>query len=107
MPRIFSTRSPTEVVCGLQAQLATMANGDEEMSFAYAVINASERTLSYARTGRYPQVTVTRAGGNGGEGGAGGSHQMSSPEIESRFVGRRGHNLRRARRCCRSPAATR
>lgn len=90
MPRIFSTDSPTEVVCGLQAQLATMADGDEGMSFAYAVINASERTLSYARTGRYPQVTVTRAGGKGGKGGDGGVHQISSPEIESRISSENG-----------------
>ncbi|MDQ3258020.1 MAG: SpoIIE family protein phosphatase, partial [Acidobacteriota bacterium] len=85
MPRIFSTDSPTEVICSLQTQLAPMADQDEEMSFAYAVIDASARTLTYARTGRYPQVSITRAGSDGSGVGFDGHHQLTMEEIESQI----------------------
>ncbi|HVF27074.1 MAG TPA: SpoIIE family protein phosphatase [Pyrinomonadaceae bacterium] len=83
MPRILGTDSPAEIVCSLQTQLAPMADKDEEMSFAYAVIDASARTLSYARTGRYPQVLITRAG-SGGD-GFNGHHQLSGEEVEAQI----------------------
>ena len=82
MPRIFSTYSPTEIVCSLQAQLAPMSEEDEEMAFAYAVINTSERTLAYARTGRYPQVLIDRGRTNDD---ADRQSQLRAEEVESQI----------------------
>jgi len=82
MPRIFGGQSPTEVVCSLQTQLAPMLDGDDAMSFAYAVVDASERTLTYARTGHYPQISINRAGGDAA---VNDHHQLVAGEIESQI----------------------
>ncbi|MDQ3685278.1 MAG: SpoIIE family protein phosphatase [Acidobacteriota bacterium] len=79
MPRIFGGQSPTEVVCSLQTQLAPMLDGDDAMSFAYAVVDASARTLTYARTGHYPQISISRAGGGDADNG---HHQLVAGETE-------------------------
>ena len=52
------------------------------MSFAYAVVDASERTLTYARTGHYPQISINRAGGGDADNG---HHQLMAGETESQI----------------------
>lgn len=66
MPRIEGGYRPTEIICDLQHQLAPMLDQNQELSVAYAVLDMSARTLSYARTGNYPQVLISENGGGGG-----------------------------------------
>lgn len=60
MPRIYAGYSPSELICSLQTQLAPLLEQDEEMAFAYAVVDTSQKTLVYARTGYYPLVLTGR-----------------------------------------------
>jgi hypothetical protein len=58
--RAHGDGSPTEVARALQAKLSELLPGEERMSFAYAVIDTSDGTLRYARSGDYPLVAVAR-----------------------------------------------
>jgi sigma-B regulation protein RsbU (phosphoserine phosphatase) len=62
MPRIMgdgqSDNSPTEVVRGLQDRLAAMLDDEEGVGLAYAVIDAGDGTLRYARVGTHPAIMV-------------------------------------------------
>jgi serine phosphatase RsbU (regulator of sigma subunit) len=62
MPRIMgdgrSDNSPTEVVRGLQDRLAAMLDDEEGIGLAYAVIDAGDGTLRYARVGTHPAIMV-------------------------------------------------
>jgi serine phosphatase RsbU (regulator of sigma subunit) len=62
MPRIGAGYSPSDIICSLQTQLAPLLEQDEELAFAYAVVDTSQKTLAYARTGHYPQVITSRNG---------------------------------------------
>lgn len=51
--------SPVEIVRSLQSRLSAMRAQSEGFGFAYAVIDVSDGSLRYARTGRYPRVALT------------------------------------------------
>lgn len=65
MPRIESSHLPSEIICDLHHQLVPMLDQNQELSVAYAVLDTSARTLSYARTGDYPQLLISESS-NGG-----------------------------------------
>jgi serine phosphatase RsbU (regulator of sigma subunit) len=81
MPRLSACQTPAEIVCEMQEKLAPALEPDQEMAVAYAVIDTSERTLTYARAGRYPQIRISRDEDSGaaGEKGDGAGHH-SRPE---------------------------
>ncbi len=60
MPRILSNKysddSPTEVMRSLQDRLAVLLDDDSSVGLAYAVLDASDGQLRYARTGAFPAV---------------------------------------------------
>ena len=62
MPRLKSeTRgddSPAEIVRGLQARLSAMIESETGFGFAYAVIDTSDGSLRYARTGSWPRLLI-------------------------------------------------
>jgi serine phosphatase RsbU (regulator of sigma subunit) len=62
MPRIMgdgqSDNSPAEVIRGLQDRLAAMLDDEAGVGLAYAVIDAGDGTLRYARVGTHPVVMV-------------------------------------------------
>src|SRR5262245_34310 len=62
MPRIMgagqSDNSPTEVVRGLQDRLAAILDDEVGVGLAYAVIDAGDGTLRYARVGIHPAIMV-------------------------------------------------
>jgi serine phosphatase RsbU (regulator of sigma subunit) len=62
MPRIMgggqSDNSPTEVVRGLQDRLAAILDDEAGVGLAYAVIDAGDGTLRYARVGTHPAIMV-------------------------------------------------
>ena len=59
MPKLSGGTSPSEIVCRLQDRLSLMLESGEEMGgLAYAVIDASTRTLEYARAGAYPKILI-------------------------------------------------
>jgi len=64
MPKILGQTgaddSPAEVLRGLQDRLTRMLDQDEVIGLAYAVIDTSDGTLRYARTGAYPRVLVSQ-----------------------------------------------
>ena len=62
MPKIASGLTPAEILGDLLNQLAPMLEKEQQLHLAYAVINTSDQTLSYARVGRYPQVKICRNG---------------------------------------------
>jgi serine phosphatase RsbU (regulator of sigma subunit) len=61
-PRILgdgqSDNSPAEVMRGLQDRLAAMLDDEAGLGLAYAVIDAGDGTLRYARVGTHPVVMV-------------------------------------------------
>jgi serine phosphatase RsbU (regulator of sigma subunit) len=61
-PRILgdghSDNSPTEVMRGLQDRLAAMLDDEAGIGLAYAVIDAGDGTLRYARVGTHPVIMV-------------------------------------------------
>src|SRR5581483_3586149 len=86
MPKISTENrgddAPSEIVRGLQSQLAAMRQRDETeqeegMGFLYAVLDTSDGTLRYARTGNAPQILIC---GNGRDVAA-----RRPEEHESRF----------------------
>ena len=62
MPKINGTSrgddSPTEIVRGLQARLRRTLGQDSDMGFIYAIVDSSDNTLRYARTGIYPRLII-------------------------------------------------
>ncbi|MEJ7616235.1 MAG: SpoIIE family protein phosphatase [Pyrinomonadaceae bacterium] len=60
MPRIAANHTPTEIICDLQERLILLLGTSQDISLAYAVIDASARNLRYARVGSYPQFRVSR-----------------------------------------------
>lgn len=63
MPKLSGTTSPSEIICRLQDRLSLMLESGEKMGgLAYAVIDASTRTLEYARAGAYPRILIGRDG---------------------------------------------
>ncbi|MEP7274443.1 MAG: SpoIIE family protein phosphatase, partial [Acidobacteriota bacterium] len=50
--------SPTEIVRSLQSRLKQTLDEDDRMGFAYAIIDYSDRTLRYARTGVSPRLVI-------------------------------------------------
>src|SRR5262245_59262259 len=82
MPRIMgggqSDNSPTEVVRGLQDRLAAMLDDEAGVGLAYAVIDAGDGTLRYARVGTHPAIMVANEKSPG---------QLSLPEErEIKFI---------------------
>lgn len=61
-PRILgdgqSDNSPTEVVRALQDRLAAMLDDEDGVGLAYAVVDAGDGTLRYARVGTHPAIMV-------------------------------------------------
>jgi serine phosphatase RsbU (regulator of sigma subunit)/MFS family permease len=61
-PRILgdgqSDNSPTELIRGLQDRLAAMLDDEDGFGLAYAVIDAADGTLRYARVGTHPAIMV-------------------------------------------------
>lgn len=57
--------SPLEIIRGLQSQLRKTVSDDSTMGVVYAVIDSSDGTLRYARTGNYPGVWVTKGSSAG------------------------------------------
>ena len=84
MPKIMGERrsddSPGEIIYGLQDRLtARIAEKEAVVGIAYAVIDASDGTLRYARTADYPSILV------------GTSNALVRPEEkERRFVSKLG-----------------
>ncbi len=66
MPKIFgkaaSDNSPSEVVRGLQDRLMMTLGEESNLGIAYAIIDANDGSLRYARTAKHPVVLVKRAG---------------------------------------------
>lgn len=64
MPRILSSKysddSPTEVVRSLQDRLDVLLDDENRVGLAYAVLDASDGQLRYARTGAFPAVLAGR-----------------------------------------------
>jgi serine phosphatase RsbU (regulator of sigma subunit) len=65
MPRIYGNGSgaddsPTEMLRSLEDRLLTMLENEAGSGLAYAVIDASDRTLRYARFGEHPAIIVRR-----------------------------------------------
>src|SRR5262245_47622674 len=62
MPRIMgdgqADNSPTEIIRGLQDRLASMLDDKAGVGLAYAVIDAADGTLRYARVGPHPVIMV-------------------------------------------------
>jgi serine phosphatase RsbU (regulator of sigma subunit) len=52
--------SPTEIVRGLQDRLLSMLEVSDGLGIAYAVIDADDRTVRYARVGAHPIIAVSR-----------------------------------------------
>lgn len=68
--------SPTEILRGLQDRLSSLLEEDSSLGLAYAVIDASDGRLRYARTGAHPIVQVGRKfGAQKGKG-----FDLASPE---------------------------
>ena len=86
MPKINATSrvddSPTEIVRGLQARLRRTLEGDSGMGFVYAIVDSSDNTLRYARTGIYPRIII---GSAPGDGRAHGERPTGSDELETTF----------------------
>ncbi|MBO0724728.1 MAG: SpoIIE family protein phosphatase [Blastocatellia bacterium] len=74
-PRILgngqSDNSPTEIMRGLQDRLAAMLDDEAGIGFAYAVIDAGDETLRYARVGTHPVIMIANEKSPG---------RLSSPE---------------------------
>jgi hypothetical protein len=82
MPKISGTTrgddSPMEIVRSLQSRLRQMLS-NEDMGFVYAVIDSSDRTVRYARTGSYPRLVIGPAPGTN-------DRKVDEPEeTETRF----------------------
>lgn len=58
--------SPTEILRGLQDRLSSLLQDDSSLGLAYAVIDASDGRLRYARTGHHPVIQVGRQVGRQG-----------------------------------------
>jgi len=67
--------SPTEILRGLQDRLSSLLDKESGLGLAYAVIDASDGRLRYARTGDHPTILVGRRGRSKGEG-----FDLTSPE---------------------------
>jgi len=70
--------APAETMRGLQVRLLSMLDEGRGTGVTFAVVDAAEGTLRYARTGDYPRVMVSR-------GGAGG-HMLTPEERAVRFA---------------------
>ncbi len=81
MGRRHSDDSPLEIVRGLQSQLRKTVTNNSEMGIVFAVIDSSEKTVRYARTGDYPRVYIGRRGEK---------NAFSPTEDESRFASDHG-----------------
>jgi serine phosphatase RsbU (regulator of sigma subunit) len=66
LPKVMGPRhsddSPLEIVRGLQVQLRKAVSNNAGMGIVFAVIDSSEGTIRYARTGDYPRVYLGRRG---------------------------------------------
>src|SRR5262245_25842598 len=75
MPRILgdgqSDNSPTEVIRSLQDRLVAMLDDEAGVGLAYAVIDAGDGTLRYARVGTHPAIMIANEKSPG---------QLSPPE---------------------------
>jgi len=64
MPKILNNRnaddSPTEILRGLQDRLTSLLDEESGLSLVYAVFDANDGQLRYARTGAHPVVMVSR-----------------------------------------------
>ncbi|MCI0338965.1 MAG: SpoIIE family protein phosphatase [Acidobacteria bacterium] len=58
--RAYADNSPTEVIRGLQDRLMTQMGDEAGIGFMYAIIDATDGTLRYARTGSHPSVLVAQ-----------------------------------------------
>ena len=58
MPRVANGSDPADVLCSLQTQLAPLLDQGQNLTVAFGVFDARNRTLSYARTGDYPRVII-------------------------------------------------
>lgn len=54
--------SPTEILRALQDKLTRMLPRDQNIGLAFAVLDTADGVLRYARTGKYPQILLGRAG---------------------------------------------
>jgi serine phosphatase RsbU (regulator of sigma subunit) len=81
-PRISNPNaddSPTELIRGIQDRLMTMLDEGADVGLTYAVLDATDRSLWYARIGSHPAVLV-----------ANGDVPAKPKEIEKRFNSTRG-----------------
>lgn len=66
MPKILGNGrrddAPAEIIRGLQEQLTGVLADEANLEIAYAVIDAADGQLRYARTGAHPAVLVGRGG---------------------------------------------
>lgn len=68
MPKILKNKqvssdrddSPTEIIRGLQDRLTSLLDEDSGLSLVYAVFDANDGQLRYARTGTHPVVMVSK-----------------------------------------------
>lgn len=69
MPKILKSEqtqseqddSPTEIIRGLQDRLASLLEEDSGLGLAYAVFDASDGQLRYARTGQHPVIMLKQS----------------------------------------------
>jgi sigma-B regulation protein RsbU (phosphoserine phosphatase) len=81
-PRIFNSSgddSPTDLIRGIQDRLMTMLDEEAGVGLTYAVIDAADGTLRYARVGLHPAVLVSN-----------GDNPIMPEETEKRFTSTRG-----------------
>ncbi len=86
MPRIYSNGSgaddsPTEMLRSLEDRLLMMLDNEAGSGLAYAVIDAADHTLRYARFGDHPAVVVRR--------GKNGEQSVPTEEREVKFLSNR------------------
>lgn len=72
--------SPVEIVRSLQSRIKQTLDSDANMGIVYAVIDSSDMTVRYARTGAYPRMLVGRTDAN-----ASASEALEPQEMETKF----------------------
>jgi serine phosphatase RsbU (regulator of sigma subunit) len=74
--------SPSEILRGLQDRLSSLLDKESGLGLAYAVIDAADGRLRYARTGSHPAIYVGRKGGQTNKD----FHLAAAKEQEIRFA---------------------
>ena len=83
-PRIFNNEgddSPTDLIRGMQDRLMTMLDHGAVVGLTYAVIDAADGTLRYARVGEHPAILVSNGRAD---------NLITPEETEKRFTSTRG-----------------